>query len=268
MAVRFAICFLLPAVSWLVMMQRSISMDRYITHQHYEAQYYLPSAESLAILSLGHREALADLVWMKALVYFGDELRHRGEVSFVYRYADAILHLDPDFRRAYRWVGVAGLYRPNETPIEEMRPALDFLRRGAARFPDDADMAWDLGSTLLYEIAPLSSPDEQEALRAEAIEHLVVAVRGGAAPPWVALSNLTHLRQLGQLDRAAAHLREAYALADDDETRTQIAGRLAEIEGATAASSLQIAHERLVERWRSERPWVPFEFFWLVTHEP
>ena len=33
------------------------------------------------VFSLGHREALAGLIWLRALVYFGDELQHRGEVA-------------------------------------------------------------------------------------------------------------------------------------------------------------------------------------------
>lgn len=248
---------------------RNEAMRAYLNTQRYEANYYLPTPKSLAILSMGHREALADLVWMKALIYFGDELRHRGEVEHVYRYARTILHLDPDFRKAYLWAAVAGLYRPHATPLEEMLPAVEILRDGVRRFPDDPQMAWELGSTLMYEVVPLTEDaSEQQRLRAEATDHLIVAVHGGSAPPWLALNNLSQLRELGQLDRAAAHLREAYALADDESTRLRIAERLAEVDGAVGAAAMEAEFLRLTERWRSERPWVPFEFFWLVTHAP
>jgi hypothetical protein len=91
---------------------RGRAMDRYLGTQTYEDIYYLPPPEWLGAMSLGHRHALADLIWLRALIYFGDEFANRGAVKHVFNYGESMLALDPDFRRVYRWVGVAGVYTP------------------------------------------------------------------------------------------------------------------------------------------------------------
>ena len=43
--------------------------------------------------------------------------------------------------------------------------AVEFLERGARRFPDDGEMAWDLGASLAYELVPrVDDPEEKERL--------------------------------------------------------------------------------------------------------
>ena len=44
--------------------------------QTYEDLYYLPPTDWLRVFSFGWDEAAADLIWMRALVYFGDEFLH------------------------------------------------------------------------------------------------------------------------------------------------------------------------------------------------
>ena len=53
-------------------------MNGFVQAQRYEDLYYLPPPAWLAVMSLGHREAFADVVWMKGLVYVGDEFREDG----------------------------------------------------------------------------------------------------------------------------------------------------------------------------------------------
>ena len=97
---------------------RSRSMAHYLETQSYEDIYYLPPPDWLEVMSLGYRRALADLIWLRALIYFGDEFMHQGEVKHVHNYGESMLNLDPDFRRVYRWVGVAGVYTPKGNPPE------------------------------------------------------------------------------------------------------------------------------------------------------
>jgi len=105
--------------------------------ESYEDIYYLPPPGWLPVFSLGHRQALADLIWMRALIYFGEEMGERGAMRHVFDYGEAIIRLDPDFRRVYRWIGMAGIYRPNAVSEADTRRAMSFLERGVARFPED-----------------------------------------------------------------------------------------------------------------------------------
>jgi len=138
-------------------------MDHYLAMQAYEDIYYLPPPEWLQVMSLGHRHALADLIWLRALIYFGEEFEHRGAVKHVFNYGESMLALDPDFQRVYRWIGVAGVYTPTGSPREFIERAIAVLRRGVERFPDDGDMAWDAGATITYELLPNLPTDDPDA---------------------------------------------------------------------------------------------------------
>ena len=236
---------------------RMRAMTDYVDAQRYEDLYYLPPPAWLQVMSLGHREALADVVWMKGLIYVGDEFREEGEMQNVFRYADAMITLDPDFRRAYEWTGVAGLYRPTDSTREDIETTVEFLRRGVERFPNDGELKWDLGTTLMYELARHLEGEEKEVVRREATEQMVAAARLGAGPPYLALTNATQLLRQGELDTAIRHLEEMYPLIDNEETQAAIVAELGRLRGAAEAEAVQANRESFANEWLSAFPWVP-----------
>jgi tetratricopeptide (TPR) repeat protein len=248
---------------------RADAAARLLDAQRYEPGYYVPPPEWLAPMSLGHREALADLLWMKALVYFGDELVHRGDVAHALRYADAILSLDPDFRKVYHWAGMAGMYRPSAADIADIRASIEFLERGARRFPDDPDMAWDLGASLAYELAPhIDDPVEKDEILARGTEHMMTAARLGGGPAWLTLTNATTLRRLGQTEQAIRHLEEMYATVDDEDVRRQIGIELAVLRDRSYAEAFEQAHLEAEERRRRDFPYVAPTLHLLLGARP
>ncbi len=236
---------------------RAAAAAHYDATQRYEDVYYVPPPAWLPVFSLGHDEALADLLWMRALVYFGDEIRHRGEVAHVFDYADAILTLDPDFKRVYRWVGVGALYRTGTVTVDDMKRAVDYLERATRRFPDDGEVAWDLGGTLLYELVPqLPVGDEREAYRRRGVAALQVAARRGGGPPWLVLSNAATLRRLGQTEQAIRHLEEMYASVRDPDVRDQIGAQLEALRSRAYAEAFERANQELEAERLRDYPYV------------
>src|SRR5687768_4366080 len=104
----------------------------------------------LPLLSLGYREALADLIWMKGLLYFSDELVHEGDATHAIHYTEAMLALDPYFRQAYLWVGVSALYHHGEPDLDVIEQVVEIQERGVRLFPEDGELAWEVGATLSY----------------------------------------------------------------------------------------------------------------------
>ncbi len=203
---------------------RSTSHERFVEGQRYEDTYYLPPPEWLRVFSLGWDEALADFVWMKALVNFGDELQHGGDASHVFDYTEAMLALDPHFRAAYRWIGTAGLYRLGTLTPEDVERSIGIMERGAHVLPADGELAWDIGAALTFELVPLlHDTAAQDRARARGVPYLMEAVRLGAAPEWAALTNATMLARLGRTEQAVRHLEEVYASVDDPEERARLA---------------------------------------------
>ena len=264
MRLVFAMCLAVGA-ALLTGSLRETAMSHVIGHSTYEDVYYLPSPITLQAISLGHEDALAAALWMRALIYVGDEFAHHGELDNVFRYADAILHLAPDFRKVYSWACTMGLYRPVAPSQEDAVRAVSYLERAANLFPEDYELQWELGAAYAYDLPSFTAdPDEKTRLRLRGNDHMLVAASHGAGPAWLALSNATALVGLGEADRAARHLEQVYAITRDEQTREEIAARLAELRSESAAAALRSAEQNLHQEARDNYPWLPVDFFVLI----
>jgi hypothetical protein len=236
--------------------------------QRYEDVYYLPPSSWLPVFSLGWDEAVADLLWMRALVYFGDELRNSGDVRHVLDYADAIVTLDPHFLAPYLWAGMAGLYRPVAVSPEDAWAAVRFMQRGERYFPDEGRLVWEIGSALAFELPPLiDDPEEDRRVREEATEYLMAASRLGAAPDWAVLANSTLLDRIGRQETAARHLEEMYLSVSDEGVRQEIATRIRQLRQNASEDAAITAMRDIEARRFRERPYLPVELFLLVESD-
>lgn len=239
-------------------------MDRFVAEQAFEDVFYAPPPGWLRVGSLGHSEALADLMWIKGLVYFGEALGSSTGVDHVFSYVDAIVALDPDFARVYRWASTAGIYK-KKTTLQDFRRAAAYAERGAAQFPDSGEMAWEAGSTIMFELVPnVEEETEAQALRVRATRYLEKAGRLGAGPPWLALTTTKSLKRLGKLDRALAHLEEMYLTTSNSTLKKQLAEQIMQIKGHTFAEALRLEQEKLSERHEKKAPYLPLLLFELV----
>ncbi|MDQ3035272.1 MAG: hypothetical protein M3Y87_22905 [Myxococcota bacterium] len=251
----------LAPLSWL----RLRALDHHEASKTYEDVYYLPPSQWLPLISLGHQEALADLIWMRSLVYFGDEIVHRGRSRHVFEYTEAMLELDPDFHAVYRWIATAALYGNAELTPTDVRRAVAVMERGLERFPDDGKLAWDIGATLAFELPPLiEDPEEEEAARRDAAPFLMMATRLGHAPAWMALTNATILNRIGEAETAAQHLEEMYAITRDEATRQQIADAIVQLRSQVYAETFVEMNRAEEERRQRELPYVSPALFSLI----
>ena len=244
---------------------RGVAAEEFHVRQTYEDVYYLPSPGALELLSLGYRSAFADLIWMRAQVYVGDELFERGGADNIFRYTEAMLALDPDFLRVYRWIGVTGVYRSRDSTTEEVERAIAIMERGVERFPDEPKLIWDLGATIAFDLVPRMEPsDTRRDYERRSAELLQEAARRGEGPAWLVFSTIAQLGRLGENQRAIEHLQEMYALADDPMLRAQIEAELRERE----ADIGNVAYVELARRLETERnahfPYLPPDFYLLV----
>ena len=235
----------------------------------YEDVYYAPPPAALRVMTLGHTEAMADLIWCRALVYMGEEFGARGTLRHVFDYTDLMLTLDPDFLAVYQWIGTAGVYQPEAITTGEIERSIAIMERGRARFPNDGPLAWTLGATLSYELTGLVPPEDRDALRLRGAEHILDAVRLGAAPEWVILGNTALMHRLGQNDRAIAHLEQMYATVSDDRVRDEIAMRIADLRSSGYEQAFTEANDNEeYQRLRSFPYMHPSLFFLVGTDEP
>lgn len=249
----------------IALVTRQQAFRHHAATQQYEDIYYLPSPRTLSVASMGYREALADLLWMRTLVYFGDEIVHRGDKSNLLHYADAILGLDPYFRRIYRWVGTVALYREDLPSKQDMLDAVRYLEQGFRLFPDDGELAWTLGATYAYELVQFEKdPEARDALRVKGHEYIRIAVLKGGAPGWMAGTTARFFAKAGRKEEALRHLREVYSMLDNDKDRGQVEFQIMKLEGEAYVERLR-AHERAFKaRQARSYPYLDPALFTLV----
>lgn len=248
---------------------RARAQQHYASAQRYEDIYYLPSPEELVVLSLGHRAALADLIWLKALVYFGDEMYQQGNVANLFRYTDAMLGLDERFRRVYRWVASAAIYRSGHVTVEDVKTAIRYLERGTRLFPDDGELAWDLGATYAYELVPmLPIGAPREEARRKSLEHLETAALRGAGPAWLGLGIAGQLDALGRKEQAVRHLQDLYAIATDPAVKAELARRLTTLQTSAYVDAMRAASEQLEAERARDFPYLDSTLYLLIGKRP
>ena len=256
---------LFAGAAWAMRTLRVQSMGQYLASQRYEDIYYLPPKEWLPVMSLGYREAAADLIWMRALVYYGEEFEHQGQVRYAIDYAEAALELDPYFRAVYSWIRVASAYHPTGIAIDDIRRSIAIMESGVALFPDDGQLAWQTGAQILYEYLPqlkgTERAKEKARLQAHAEDYLDRAARLGAGPPWLSITNASHLLRLGQTSQAIAHLEETYGLVRDPSVRQQIAIQLSRLRSQAASEGFIAANQQFDKEHDAEFPYTSAELY-------
>lgn len=244
---------------------RRAAFDRHQAARTYEDVYYLPAAQTLPVLSLGFRQALADILWCRSLVYFGEELVQRGAVRHVFDYTDGILALDPDFRAVYPWVATAAIYRPGDVDVDTGLRAADYLRRAVERWPEDGELQWDYGSLLRFELAPLvTDPVKKRALLERAAPHLEIAARLGAGPAWLAINSIDLLNKLGRTEQAIRHLTEMHATVPEGPIKEELARRLDALRFHTFVEGMRAADAAFEKARARDYPYLSPGLFLFV----
>ena len=265
----FALVFAMLVMGAVAHVARGAAFSHHLATQRYEDVYYLPPNDWLAIGSLGYREAAASLVWLEALVNFGEELGHGGEVQYFYHYADAIIALDPLFKRVYRWAGSLALYRNAEITEADGRRAVDYLERAFELFPNDGEIAWELGATYAYELPPLLKNEKaKEEAKRKGAEYLQSASLLGAGPAWAGLNAASTLTKLGQTEQAKRHLLEIYTTIDDPEAKAEIENRLQALQSESFVMAMREADRELKRRHQRDFPYLNTTLYLLLGARP
>jgi tetratricopeptide (TPR) repeat protein len=255
----------MAGLCWAMRATRLAVMAQHRSAQHYEDTYYLPRAEHLPLLSLGFQPALADLLWCKSLVYFGEEVIHRGIVHYLFQYTDAILALDPTLRSAYSWVPTAAMFRPGQVSREDGLHAASYLERAVKRWPDDGELRWDYGSLLQFELAPRErDPARKRALLERAAPQLELAARMGAGPAWLALNSAELLNKLGRTEQAIRHLEELRATVSEPAVQSEIDRKLKALRTHSYLEAVDTAEQQFEEARLRSYPYLSSGLYLFV----
>jgi hypothetical protein len=246
---------------------RGVAADQRARWPRLVDEPYAPSPTAAPYVTLGYRELAADLLWIRARVYFGGE---DDTAAGLRGLLDALVELDPRFYRAYEFAARAIGWVDGGTTQDDYRWALRVLERGMAEFP----RAWQLphlaGEIYLLEL-DTDDPAERAAWNERGAMLLERAVRMPGAPVHAA-TLAAHVRtELGQHERAARDLRELILLTDDAAARRRMIEQLAELEHRDADRIEQETRwilERFHQAWQAALPEADPTMYILVGDPP
>lgn len=221
---------------------------------------YIPPHGVLKVMSLGHQEFGADMLFLQAHQYFTDKLGKDRIYHWFDNYADAILALDPDHRAAYIWAIQNVKFGQAITP-EVLEKSNSYARRALERFPDDWRFYWEIGFNYFLEW-PSRDPAVREEMRQRGMEYLTLAA---ALPDSQLDPNMLANFYLNRadVDRALFHAYLNYWDATPFQ-REQLRRRIGRYGSSGEAERLAA----LEESWKETYPFMPPTLFELVGTPP
>ncbi|HTJ81787.1 MAG TPA: hypothetical protein VL400_08675 [Polyangiaceae bacterium] len=226
--------------------------------------YLLPPPGQLVTMSLGHRAALADLLWANVLVTQGLRMGERRRFETVVPYLDAINELDPKWRDPYRMADSLVTMQTKPATLDEIRATRRILERGVRERPYDAEIWLALGQYVGF-IIPNNYlepyPEEAAAWKRDGAEYLKRAAElsgNDSSIAWGSIGSAHMFAETGRIDRAIEMYQRVLATTDDAELRQDVTNKLKALAGARAvkeqdARALQGAARLEVEKqikWR------------------
>lgn len=104
--------------------------------------YYIPKAHHVRPFLLGHEAFAADLVWIRTLGYFADEIVARRGARYLEGLVDFATDLDPRFEKMYIWAGAVTMYGGGGITREKIEASNRILEKGW-RFIERDPLGWD-----------------------------------------------------------------------------------------------------------------------------
>ncbi|MFA5624960.1 MAG: hypothetical protein WC966_07885 [Bradymonadales bacterium] len=239
---------------------KNAASEREFDSGELEEYSVIPNKESLLWLSLGYRHMLSDLIWIRALQY--NNLKN--EAHLVEHFADAIIHLDPDFEPVYKWASVSTLFTGTIT-AQDVETSNSYLQKAYARFPQKADYPYSIGLNL---VAYYSSDNKLELAkrRSEGVYYLQQAMVLPGAPPNIAMLISGVLSGDNQETIKIQFLEQALLTENDPAIRKRLQMRLFSL-SKTHSPSLLLSAKR--DFWRMQhRSYLPLVLEYILYDNP
>lgn len=228
----------------------------------------LPTPRTLELMSLGYREALADLLWIRALVFAGESLGH-SDAALVERHVEAIAGLAPRFHRPYLWGGITVIYGGEGTIDRELvERSTRIYRAGLQRFPESHELLYALGMLLTHQVGstPGYTDEEKRASAAEGVD-LVRKAAAHGADPLVRRYAASIITEHATDTLAIQFLESQLGQTDDEEHRRLLRRKLGGLTSREAVERIERTREAFVAEQRQVAPYVPDSLYAVIRAE-
>ena len=242
-------------ISYYCGQQTQISAPRNMGDKEYSV---LPNKDALVWMSLGQREFLADMIWIRALQY--NNLKNEAHIAE--NFADAIIALDPDFKAVYRWAAVTSVFSDNISE-NSVKMANHYLALGAERFPLDPYYDYSIAiNNISY--FPKSTPEIEAERRSDAIRHLQQAMQKPGADSNITML-ISGLLNDDDVSLKVQFLQQAVLTEDNPETKKNLQTRLILLSESSQNASLILSAKR--DQWhRDHHEYLPVMLDFMLNN--
>jgi tetratricopeptide (TPR) repeat protein len=202
---------------------------------------FIPDAESVRVASLDHSVHVADLLWVRTVLAFGERWNTTGDrawVEWLSRTVIGVCQIDPRWRTPYFYGGV--MLRV----LGDYEGSTAVMKLGSENLPEDPWFPFSVGMNLY-----IQGGDREEASR-----WVAEAARRPGAPEWYAVAAVAFRQEQKERPQAIRFLQDELKLTDDPDLRKELERRLASLTHDEYAERLnELAQAFAAERGRRPR---------------
>jgi hypothetical protein len=230
-----------------------------------EELVHLPPKDALRFLSLGYREFLADLLWLRAINYFGEHLHTDRKYVAMDRYIEAVIALDPLFQAVYKYAGTVSMYNLKRITKQSVESSIHYLEQGYRRFPQNWEFPFMICANYLFEM-PRYAKDAAEKRRYQetGAEYCREASVLPGALQYLPTMTGGVLSQLGERQLAARHFRELILRTEDPKLRRDLEQRYAALASEGTAKRVEQEAAEFFKAHEQGFPYLSPDLFLLV----
>ncbi|HWR97265.1 MAG TPA: hypothetical protein VN317_02505 [Candidatus Methanoperedens sp.] len=190
----------------------------------FEQQLYLPSGRHLKAFALGFPDVAADLLWIRAIGYFGGHALTDREYPWLHNILDQVTNLDPVFRFPYVFGGITLAI---DEKTSERSTAL--LRKGMTQYPGDWRFPFYIGFNAFYH--------RQDPARAATYMRYAASLPG--SPEYLPRLAASLTAETGRVEAAIRFLETLAEGARDESARATILQKIEELRAGRAPEALR-----------------------------
>lgn len=213
---------LAAALAGQVVLQRGF--ERRFARRGEERLLYLPSGKHLEIVSLGFPSLAADLLWMKAIGYFGSHALTDLQYPWLAHILDLVTTLDPQFRYPYYFGGIV-----LSVAAEHAEESNRLLRKAMLRYPGDWRFPFYTGFNHFYYLG--------DSERAAAFISYAASLPG--SPEYLPRLAASLLAESGSLDAAIRFLEVMAENTRDESVRRGIEVKIANLRAGRVPTAIR-----------------------------
>jgi hypothetical protein len=217
----------------------------------------LPPGKVIRQLDLGHHTLAADLLFIRANLYYGHHILTDEKVPWLSGFIDVLMEIDPHFPKPYLWGAMATLFPKREmhsTPVELVHRSNRILEAGMRRFPDDHRFPLRLAFNHYYELGDADT----------ATGYFERAAATPGSPGWIKQKLVDLYSKKGRWEIAKETLLRILAEETDPVLNRALQARLAQVMEKSEREDLLAEREALVSQWRRRYAYLSFDLFLLI----